>query len=519
MSISVWKRKEKSMNSLWKLALTKLFSMIVNINFLKYIFLLIILVNLTACGSKAASQDVSVNLNQIHGGLQTTHGKLSRQISEVSPPVVIQKLRQNLEAYQPQVKIITPKSQEVLQDNFLKVKFRVKDLPVFKNSHFGLGPHLQVILDNEQYEEIYDLDRPLEIPNLSAGTHTLQVFASSPWDESFKNEGAYDQVTFHVFTKSDSNNPDPGLPLLTYSSPRGEYGAEPILLDFYLTNAPLHLVAQEEENQKIGDWRIRCTVNGESFVLDRWQSLYLQGFKSGKNWIKLEFLDGKGNPIKNVFNGTIRTITYNPKGKGTLSQITRGELKAEELLPIIDPKYVVEKPVVKEPIIKEPILKEPVAKEPILKPAPKVETKPTPKTTPTTEVKPQAKQPSSTPAVEPPASKVIESPTPEVKPAPSPTISPAKPKETPQTSPKAINPPAVVPQSHTTSTKPGTEKTTPEKETKPEVKADSKADLPVQSAPKAEAGVKEATAKPEKVETKDPKTDQKTIVPEGIPGK
>jgi len=33
------------------------------------------------------------------------------------------------------------------------------------------------------------------------------------------------------FTKTPDNNPD-AEPLLTYSRPKGSYGAEPILLDF-----------------------------------------------------------------------------------------------------------------------------------------------------------------------------------------------------------------------------------------------------------------------------------------------
>jgi len=60
------------------------------------------------------------------------------------------------------------------------------------------------------------------------------------------------------------------------------------MLDYYLTNAPLHFVAQEDEN--IADWRIRVTVNGNNFVLDRWQPIYLKGFKPGQNWVQIEYL-------------------------------------------------------------------------------------------------------------------------------------------------------------------------------------------------------------------------------------
>ena len=87
---------------------------------------------------------------------------------------------------------------------------------------------------------------------------------------------------------------DSQVPLLTYSRPQGSYGAEPVMVDFYLTNAPLHFVAQDNPADEIRDWQIRCTVNGESFVIDRWQPIYLKGLKPGKNWVKLELIDEKG---------------------------------------------------------------------------------------------------------------------------------------------------------------------------------------------------------------------------------
>jgi len=263
----------------------------------------------------------------------------TEQLSEVAPPPVIQQLNQSLDAYQPQVAIVSPTADEVLQDNTVKVEFQVQDLPIFQDPELGLGLHLHVILDNQIHREVYELDQPLVFEDLSPGTHTLRVFASRPWYESFKNEGAYAQTTFHLFTKTTDNNPDPALPILTYNHPQGSYGAEPIMLDFYLTNAPLHLVAAENSEDEIVDWRIRVTVNGQSFILDNWQPFYLQGFKPGKNWVHLEFLDEQGNPVKNVFNDTVRLISYEPEGQDTLSQLVRGELELEVARSIIEPNY------------------------------------------------------------------------------------------------------------------------------------------------------------------------------------
>ncbi|BAZ29435.1 hypothetical protein NIES4074_18810 [Cylindrospermum sp. NIES-4074] len=325
--------------NLWqKMALEKLLPR--SFPIIRWLITLVLVLSLASCGEKVGSQEVPTGYQET----PTTIAETPRQFSEVSPPDVIQELRSTLEVYQPQVTIITPQPDEVLQDNKVKVSLQVKDLPIFKDPQWQLGPHLHLILDNQPYIAVYDLNQPLVLPDLAPGTHTLRVFASRPWHESFKNDGAYAQTTFHIFTKTDDNNPDPSLPLLTYSRPKDNYGAEPILLDFYLTNAPLHLVAEDNPQDEVSDWRIRCTINGESFILDRWQAVYLKGFKPGKNWVKLEFLDNQGNPVKNVFNSTVRLITYEPKGKDTLSRIIRGELKADEVRGIVDPNYTTKIP-------------------------------------------------------------------------------------------------------------------------------------------------------------------------------
>lgn len=362
----------------------------------------VLVLTLSSCGEKAVSQEPYNSLPE--------KAQLSRQISEVSPPATIQELRQALEVYQPQVQLVTPKQDEILQDDTVTVRFQVKDLPIFKDPELELGPHLHVIVDNEPYIAVYDLNQPLVLPDLSPGTHTLRVFASRPWHESFKNEGAYAQSTFHIFTKTDDNNPEPGKPLLTYSRPKGSYGAEPILLDFYLTNAPLHLVAQDKPNDDIADWRIRCTINGESFVLDRWQALYLKGFKPGKNWVKLEFLDEQGNPVKNVFNSTVRLITYEPKGKDTLSKIVRGELSADQVRSIVDPNYT--------------------AKTPTVEPTP---------------------TPTSTPKIEkitPETQKEEKQPIPKTEPTLTPTLTPKVEQTTPETQPQVQKQPLPETESH-----------------------------------------------------------------------
>jgi hypothetical protein len=245
-------------------------------------------------------------------------------LKEVAPPQTIQALATHFSQYQPQVTILAPAPDAILKKTTVTVKLQAKDFPLSNAGAVALKPHLHLILDNEPYRAIYDLDQAIALEDLEPGTHTLRVFPVRPWHESYKNDGAYAQTTFHVLTKTDSNNPDPELPLLTYSRPKGDYGAEPILLDYYLANAPLHIAAQTDET--LSDWRIRVTINDQSFLLDQWQPIYLEGFKTGENWVKLEFIDDQGNLMANRFNNTVRVINYQPGGQNALSQLMRGDV-------------------------------------------------------------------------------------------------------------------------------------------------------------------------------------------------
>jgi hypothetical protein len=332
------------------------------------------------------------------------------KLLEVAPVATVQQLRQSLDRYQPQVSILNPQAEQLFEDTTVPVQLQVQDLLIFKDEELQMGPHLKLILDNEPAQEIYNIDQPVILENLAPGTHTLRVFASRPWHESFKNEGAYAQTTFHVFTKTGSNTPDPSLPLLTYSYPQGEYGAEPILLDFYLTNAPLHVAANE--NSTLADWRIRVTINGQSFVLDNWQPVYLKGFEKGKNWIQLEFLDGNGDRIDNAFNNTVRLISYDPKIQDTLSQLMKGDLPLEYARSMVDPTYKAKLVPTPSPT---PTVEPEVSPEPTPTVVPEVSTEPTvsaPEETPTVEpevfTEPTVSVPEETPTVEPEVS--IESP-------------------------------------------------------------------------------------------------------------
>jgi len=286
---------------------------------------LLLSITLAGCGGDRASSSSTPPANITSGNL-----------TETAPPTLIRQLQPALELYQPQITILNPKPGTVLKDATVEVSIKVEDLPLFTAPDLEIGPHVNVILDNQPAIPIYGVEKPLTFTDLTPGTHSLRVFAVTPWGESFKNDGAFVQTQFSILTPNRQNNPDPRQPLLTYNSPQGTYGAEPILLDFYLTNAPLKNLGTPEP---LSDWRIRVTVNQQTFLLDRWQPLYLKGFKPGLNAVKLEFLNGNGEPVDNVFNNVVQVVNYQPGDPDPLAALIRGELSTDQARALVDPGF------------------------------------------------------------------------------------------------------------------------------------------------------------------------------------
>jgi hypothetical protein len=260
----------------------------------------------------------------LNGGLATANVGLS----ETALPAVINQLA-TAAGGSPQVTVLSPRPDEVVNTNNVSVNLQVQGTPIFKNAALGLGPHLHVLLDRTPYQSVYDLAQPLTLTNLTPGTHTLQVLMAKPWHESWKNPGAFAQVTFHVFAKS-AENPTATAPTLVYNEPDNTYGTEPVLLDFYLANAPSHRDAQQH---LVNDWRVRTTINDQSFEVNQLSPFYLKGLKPGANLVKLEYLNAQGQPLDSI----LRVVNYQPNGTDSLSRLLRNELALNDALALFNP--------------------------------------------------------------------------------------------------------------------------------------------------------------------------------------
>ena len=260
----------------------------------------------------------------------------------------LMKARGDQDQAKPMLRIVSPAKNASINGATVDVKLDLSgDLKGYmphKDPATGTGNHIHVILDNQPYEAYYELGQPFELRNVAEGKHTLRVFASRPWHESYKNDGNFQMVEFTVKGGGDASKPtttkdgqtmaspskspaaaspsparegkamaastggdgDAAKPLLTYSRPKGEYAgndADTIMIDFWVSNAKLQGDG--------GQYRVRYSIDGgEAKFLDKWEPIWLSGWTSGKHTVKLELLDKDGNPVNNGgYNSTTREIS------------------------------------------------------------------------------------------------------------------------------------------------------------------------------------------------------------------
>ncbi|XFA72990.1 hypothetical protein RYO59_001225 [Thermosynechococcaceae cyanobacterium Okahandja] len=295
-------------------------------------------------------------------------------LAEVAAPVAIEDLKGWFDRYEPRLQILSPQPDQTLETTTVAVELNVTGLNIFQDPRTGLGPHVEVVLDDRPSRSVFDLKAPIEFTDLQPGTHLVRAFVVYPWGESIKSPLAYAERMFHLYT-STADPAAATTPLLTYNQPQGVYGAEPVLLDFYLSHLPDRPT-----------WQVRCTINGQSFTVNRWQAYYLTGLQSGENWVRLDLLDSNGQPLADT---TItRLVTYHPGGNDPLSRLLRGELAAKNLQSSLSPSLPEQLPPPPEPEPSptpepaaaeveaspppEPVVvsPEPSAPEPVISPAP-----------------------------------------------------------------------------------------------------------------------------------------------------
>lgn len=302
--------------------------------------LLIALVMLSAC--PPANENTATN-NAAENAANTNANAEDSSVAALTvvdrPQKITDKMKERGEqdSAQPELTVQSPADGATIESSTVAVNVKViGDVKQGKDAE-GNGNHVHVILDNQPYAAHYMWGENFELRNVPDGEHTLRMFVSRPWHESYKNEKAFKTLKFTVkngnadeskpTTDADGNKmadakkPAPegtpvenstagavdfSKPLLTYSRPKGDYkgeDAEAIMIDFWLSNAKL--------SGDGGEYKIRYTINGGApQMIEMWKPVWLKGWKEGKNTVKLELVDKNGNPVENGgYNSTEREIT------------------------------------------------------------------------------------------------------------------------------------------------------------------------------------------------------------------
>ncbi len=244
----------------------------------------------------------------------------SGKLQELPPPGAVQQFKAELDGRQPRLQIVAPSNGSLLPAGPWPLSLRVEDWPLVDAGDLGLGTHVMLQIDDGAPQPISAATEgrasgpgqtetvELSLPELTPGSHRISVYAARPWGEAIKRPGAFDQIQVHRVAATPQTQPAPGSPQLIALSPGGPAAAEPVLIDWLLRDAPLQGLRDGD-----GRWRLRITINGDSFLVDENSPLWLKGFRPGSNSVVMELLDGLGEPLNPPFNTAVREVVIDPK--------------------------------------------------------------------------------------------------------------------------------------------------------------------------------------------------------------
>src|SRR5256714_6398738 len=156
----------------------------------------------------------STNENGNTTATTTVSPPVAQELKVVPRPQAIvdmMKARGEQDQAKPTLKVLSPANNSTLNGSTVELKLDLggdlKGYMPHKDPSTGKGNHIHVILDNQPYEAYYELGQPFELRNVAEGKHTLRVFPSRPWHESYKNDGAFQIVTFTVKGGGDTSKP------------------------------------------------------------------------------------------------------------------------------------------------------------------------------------------------------------------------------------------------------------------------------------------------------------------------
>ena len=258
-------------------------------------------------------------------------------LQEVAPPGAAQQLGDQLRSKQPQLSVVSPKPGSQVGAGDWTLQLQLEDWPVLESSELGAGPHVVVQLDQQAPQRIFSSDSKglisVDMPALTPGSHHLSAFAALPWGEATAGKNARIQWQLYRGLATPEALPDLDAPQLVAVAPQQLAAGAAVPINWFLFNAPLQHLRDGDEQ-----WRLRLSLDGSSVVLDRAQSLWLKPLKAGEHFLKLELLDGDGNPLQPAFNSLVQELNV-PVSRAGAPAMFSSRLNADQLAELSDPNY------------------------------------------------------------------------------------------------------------------------------------------------------------------------------------
>ena len=235
------------------------------------------------------------------------------------------------ETSKPALKILFPVNGATISGATVPVRITLNDNPKSPAVYDDL---IALTLDNEPYIASHPNSLslqaapvlgPLELRNVSPGSHLLRAFVLKPSLETYKTSDAFQMITFTVAGPGEEAKPPvskdvvdgkaggprlpaggglavvPNKPLLTFALPNGMKITPDasLVIDFYLSNAKLRGDG--------GEYRVRYIIDDDDPQwIDKWDPVWLAGWIAGKHTVRLELIGPDGWPF---LNGGYNIIT------------------------------------------------------------------------------------------------------------------------------------------------------------------------------------------------------------------
>lgn len=186
---------------------------------------------------------------------------------------------------------------------------RVQNDPNGQTIHVVIDdlPYFKVTINNEDSSNanlsVYRKMLSFEVPyKLTPGKHIMRAFPVYSYNESIKLKNAFDIHEFYYKSKDSTVDFDTSKPFLTYNEPQGRYKikkGDPILLDFYLSNASL----------SPDGYNVLLSIDDRVIQkIDKWRPFLIYGLEAGDHIVELELVNSSGERVKNAYNPIRRKI-------------------------------------------------------------------------------------------------------------------------------------------------------------------------------------------------------------------